>query len=92
MVKVYEMDNYAYFIASPEKALCDLLYIKKPVTSIKELKMLIFQDLRISKDVFAQLNFEDIQFLSNKYVSNNIKYLIKYIESEYNNDYHSTND
>lgn len=83
MVKAYEEDMYAYFIASPEKALCDVLYIKKPVLSIKELKMLLFIDLRINKDAFDQFNFQDILFLSSKYISNNIKYLKKYIESEY---------
>ncbi|PKK97255.1 MAG: hypothetical protein CVV58_02185 [Tenericutes bacterium HGW-Tenericutes-3] len=82
-VKAYEEDGYAYFIASPEKALCDLLYIKKPVISIKELKTLLFDDLRISKEMFEHLNFEDILYLSDKYISNNIKYLKKYIESEY---------
>jgi predicted transcriptional regulator of viral defense system len=82
-VKAYEEEVYAYFIASPEKALCDLLYTKKPVTSNKELKMLLFEDLRINKDRFEQLNFEEIRFLSQKYISNNMKYLRKYIESEY---------
>lgn len=82
-VKAYEEDGYAYFIASPEKALCDLLYIKEPVGSIKELKMVLFDDLRINKDAFGQLNFGDILFLSYKYISNNMKYLRKYIESEY---------
>ena len=81
-VKAYEEDGYAYFIASPEKALCDLLYIRKPVTSIKELKKVFFEDLRISKDMFEQLNFEEIMFLSDKYISNNMKYFRKYIESE----------
>lgn len=83
MVQVYEEDRYAYFIASPEKALCDLLYIKEPVLSIKALKILLFENLRINKEVFDQLRFEDILFLSDKYISNNIKYLRKYIESEY---------
>lgn len=83
MVKVYEEDTYAYFIASPEKALCDLLYTRKPVLSVKEIKMVLFGDLRITKDGFEQLNFQDILFLSSKYISNNIKYLKKYIESEY---------
>ncbi len=82
-VKAYEENGYAYFIASPEKALCDLLYIKEPVGSIKELKMVLFDDLRINKDAFGQLNFGDILFLSYKYISNNMKYLRKYIESEY---------
>lgn len=82
-VKAYEQDGYAYFMASPEKALCDLLYIKKTVSSIKALKALLFEDLRVNKDNFDQLKFEDILFLSDKYISNNMKYLKKYIESEY---------
>lgn len=82
-VKVYEENGYAYFIARPEKALCDLLYTRKPVTSMKELIMVLFEDLRINKDMFEQLNFEEVLFLSDKYISNNMKYLRKYIESEY---------
>jgi predicted transcriptional regulator of viral defense system len=82
-VKAHEENGYAYFIASPEKALCDLLYTRKPVTSIKELKMVLFEDLRINKDMFEQLNFDEILFLSDKYISNNIKLFRKYIESEY---------
>jgi hypothetical protein len=70
-------------MASPEKALCDLLYIKRPVKSMKELKALLFEDIRINRETFNQLNLNDIIFLSTKYVSNNIKYLKKYIESEY---------
>ena len=82
-VKAHEENGYAYFIASPEKALCDLLYIRKPVTSMKDLKSVLFEDLRINEDMFEQLNFEEILFLSHKYISNNMKYLRKYIESEY---------
>lgn len=82
-VQVFEQDTYAYFMASPEKALCDLLYIKKSVKSMKELKTLLFEDIRINRETFNQLNFNDIIFLADKYLSNNIKYLKKYIESEY---------
>ena len=45
--------------------------------------MLLFENLQMNKEAFDQLIFEDIIFLSNTYTSNNIKYLIKYIESEY---------
>jgi predicted transcriptional regulator of viral defense system len=82
-VTAYEVDGYAYFLANSEKALCDLLYIRKPVTSIKELKSVLFEDLRINKDMFKELNFDEILFLSDKYISSNMKYLRKYIESEY---------
>lgn len=82
-VQVYERDSYAYFIASPEKALCDLLYIKQPVKSIIELKMLLFEDIRFNREAFKLLNYDDMMFLSKKYISSNIKFLIKLIESEY---------
>lgn len=79
-VKAYIKDTYSYFIASPEKALCDLLYILPPVSSIKALEQLLFENLRIEDDKFKHLNFKDISFLSTKYVSNNIKFLTKLIE------------
>lgn len=79
-VKAYIKDTYSYFIASPEKALCDLLYILPPVSSIKALEQLLFENLRIEDDKFKHLNFKDILFLSTKYVSNNIKFLTKLIE------------
>lgn len=82
-VQAYENDTYAYFIASPEKALCDLIYIRQPVSSIKELKKILFEDIRINSEAFKLLRFDDILFLSKKYISNNIKFLKKLIESEY---------
>lgn len=75
--------TYSYFIASPEKALCDMLYILPPARSKKVFKSMIFDDLRINKALFKQLNFENILFLSNKYKSTNIKHLVKLIERGY---------
>ena len=80
-VNAYEEEHYVYFIASPEKALCDLLYVRKPVSSIKALKTMLFDDLRIDKDMFDRLNVQDIRVLSDHYVSNNIKLLAKTMES-----------
>lgn len=79
-VKSYIEGSYSYFIASPEKALCDLLYILPPVKSVKALEQLLFENLRIDIDDFNSLNFNDMIFLSNKYISNNIKFLVKLIE------------
>lgn len=90
-VKAYIEDTYSFFVASPEKALCDMLYILPPVRSIKELKMLMFDDLRVDIDAMKKMNLDDILFLSNKYMSYNIKFLVKLIESEYKDDNISTN-
>ncbi|MDD4000142.1 MAG: hypothetical protein PHX62_04525, partial [Bacilli bacterium] len=91
-VKAYVEDTYSYFIASPEKALCDMLYILPPVNKVKALEQLLFEDLRINPDEFNLLNFDDIKFLSTKYISNNIKLLTKLIERKILNDNNRSND
>lgn len=73
-------NGYTFQIASPEKALCDELYIQSPITSQKELKELLFDGLRIDWDLFCRLNMDDIQFLNSKYHCTNIQKLTKTME------------
>lgn len=73
-------NGYTFQIASPEKALCDELYIQSPVTSQRELKELLFDGLRIDWDLFCKLNMDDILFLNSKYRCTNIQKLTKTME------------
>ena len=79
---VIEENNYVYYIASKEKALCDKLYSSKPVTSVKQLKEMIFVDLRIDTDAFFSLDIEKLGMLIPKYKSKNLNYLQKLIKGE----------
>jgi len=76
--------NIQYKIASKEKALCDTLYTKYPVRFIKDLKILLFEDLRIDEYEFWKLDFNFIKSIANYYHSNTIKTLIKFVEGEEN--------
>ena len=67
-------------MASKEKALCDVLYAKYPVRSIKDLKNLLFEDLRVDEDEFMNLDFDFIIFIADKYHSNTLSTLKKYVE------------
>lgn len=78
----YIENGYSFVIASPEKALCDRLYIAPPQTSMKRVKTLIFEDLRIEEEDFDNLDFNKILFLSELYHSTNIKLLKKIIMKE----------
>lgn len=69
-----------YKIASVEKALCDTLYSKYPVRSINDLKVLLFDDLRIDEDMFMKLDFELIKKISVLYSSNTLLTLNRYIK------------
>lgn len=79
-IRVVEEDGYAYLMASPEKALCDLLYKKKPTTSMKEFKTLLFEDLRIDESEFFKLSKEDLLYLAPLYRKKNLNFLKKYVE------------
>ena len=79
-IVIKEENGYVYRIATPEKALCDKLYIMPPVMSQKELVNLLFDSLRIDQTEFEKLNTEDILEIGPKYCCNNLKYLLKYLE------------
>ena len=79
-VEIREENGYSYQIATPEKALCDKLYTISPVGSVKALRALLFEDLRVDESDFWQLNLEDIKQLAPLYKSTNHKYLAKLID------------
>jgi len=68
-----------YKIATKEKALCDMLYSKSPIRSIKDLKIMLFEDLRIDENEFNNLDYEFIKEISLKYHSNTLLILNKYL-------------
>ncbi len=79
-VKPHVEKKYSYLMASPEKALCDLLYVKKPVTSVQALRELLFEDLRIDDLEFQKLNREDLIFLSSHYKKKNLAFVKQFLE------------
>lgn len=81
-VLIQNMGERSYLIASKEKALCDLLYKKKSVKNLSELKVLLFDDLRIEESFFLELDKEKLKFLCPLYAKNNLKLLMRLIESE----------
>ncbi len=72
-------EGIIYKIASIEKALCDTLYSKYPVRSIADLKILLFEDLRIDEEMFNNLDLGFIKKISTLYHSNTLLTLNKYI-------------
>ncbi len=71
--------NYSYLIASPEKALCDMLYIKPPAGSLGALREMLFDDLRIDEESFERLDEEELLDLAGRFRSKNVKLLAQLI-------------
>lgn len=79
-VQIREENGYSYQIATPEKALCDKLYALSPVGSIKAMRALLFEDLRVDEEDFWRLDLKDITRLAPLYGATNHKYLVRLIE------------
>ena len=80
-----ERDKYGNIIriAKVEKALLDTLYTVKNVRSEKQLRELLFDDLRINDNLFEELDANFIFEVGPKYKKKNIDYLIKMLEKDY---------
>ena len=76
-IQLISEGQYSFAIATPEKALCDKLYIESPVKNKKELIELLFTDLRIDETEFQQLDKEILCSLTDLYKSTNLKLLKK---------------
>lgn len=79
-IMILEEKGYPYGLATPEKALCDKLYAMPPVSSVKRIREMLFEDLRIAEDAFYSLSMEDLLFLSPLYASNNLRQLERLIK------------
>ena len=78
-VRVVEEGDYTYLIATPEKALCDKLYSLSPVNTIKGVRSLLFEDLRIDESEFWKLNIDELCELAPLYKCTTLNTLTKLI-------------
>ncbi|MBR6293096.1 MAG: hypothetical protein IKR54_00760 [Lachnospiraceae bacterium] len=72
---LYEENGYGFVIASAEKAVCDILYTYSPCANKKELRQLLFDDLRIDETAFKNLNMDELEELAGLYHTFNHKVL-----------------
>lgn len=83
-VNIIKEGEYAYQIATPEKALCDKLYTLVPIKNMTELENVLFNDLRIDKNEFYKLSIYDVKEISNYYHSTNVDLLYRYMRRNIN--------
>ena len=59
-----------------------ILFIIIPARTLKDIKDMLFDDLRIDEDIVYSLNKDDLEFLSSLYHSNNVNLLSKLIKKD----------
>jgi hypothetical protein len=77
-VVVDDSKTPAFLIASPEKALCDTLYTMSGIRSRKDLRILLFEDLRIDNETWQTLDFLALQKLAALYRTSTLSALGRY--------------
>lgn len=82
MTRVSFSDKQHALIATKEKALVDLLVIRRgSFSSKKHFKETLFDDLRIEKDDVTHLNLDQLQTIYEAYPHRTVKYLIQLRET-----------
>ena len=76
---MYE-NGFPFRIASPEKALCDKLFLMPHIHSLQEMEDVLEYELRIDMDVIPKLNLRLIRKLAGLYPSGNVNILVQYLE------------
>ena len=77
VTKTTELE-YTYPIATPEKAICDMLYDHASILD-GDIKGFLFDGMRIDEDDFAELNKEELLALAPLYKTHNLNLLEKWL-------------
>ena len=81
-------NGYSFVMASPEKAICDMLYALSPCANRTELKRLLFDDLRIDTRAFDNMNSAEMLELAALYNTRNHKLLASLIKEMRRHEQH----
>lgn len=81
-------NGYSFMLASPEKAVCDLLYTLPPCANRMEMRQLIFDDFRVDMNAFINLDLDAMSVIAGLYHSTNHRLLISMIREMKRNEQH----
>lgn len=79
-IRRFEENDREYFMATPEKAVCDKLYKMPQTRSYSGLEALMFDDLRFDEEEIFNLNLSEIAHLSKLYHCTTINTFHNYLE------------
>ncbi|MGN0918519.1 MAG: hypothetical protein ACI4NO_05195 [Oxalobacter sp.] len=77
--RLYSEEGYSFVVASPEKAICDVIYTCSPCANRSELRQLLFEDLRIDEAAFLNADLDKMISLAELYRTANHRLLVSMI-------------
>ncbi|MBQ2070663.1 MAG: hypothetical protein II467_07030 [Bacilli bacterium] len=76
----FQEGSYSFLIANKEKAICECLYAAETMTSIKAIKDYLFNQLKISEEVFFHLNLKQMLSFCPLYKSRSVSSLERLLQ------------
>jgi len=77
---IYKRGNFSWTMATPEKAICDLLYTRKEIEKYSLFEGFLFEGMRFDEDEFFSLDKNLFLELAPMYHVKNLEYLEKYVK------------
>lgn len=77
--RLYSEEGYSFVVASPEKAICDVIYTCSPCANRSELRQLLFEDLRIDETAFLNADLDKMISLAGLYRTANHRLMVSMI-------------
>jgi phage terminase large subunit-like protein len=81
-ITMEEEDGMSYLIASPEKALCDMVYKTPAVTTFAGMNALLLEDWRMDRDELCKLDRDFIRWIAPMYRRKSLQALAAWIIRE----------
>jgi|GEM_PF-141835 len=78
-LRTYYRGNYYWTMATPEKAICDLLYRRKDIDGYAMFEGFLFEGMRFDEDEFFALDKNLFLELAPMYKVQNLEYLERYV-------------
>lgn len=80
-VDLIQEGDFSFFVASAPKALCDMVYKVKALSSVSQMADLLLEDWRMEIPDLCQIHFQDIEILAPFYRRGNLLLLIQFFRS-----------
>lgn len=82
ITRINENDE-SFLIATPEKAVCDMLSKIRGITSVKAITELLIDDLRMDHEALLNLDTYQVKFLAGVYRKKILDLLLKFLSNEF---------
>jgi hypothetical protein len=81
-ITMEEEDGTSYLMASPEKALCDMVYKTPIVTTLADMNALLLEDWRMDREDLLKLDQDFIQWIAPMYHRKSLRTLALWLTKE----------